>query len=65
MNKATRRRFLTTLGLGSAGAAVAALAAGSDTSRQQTGQLPAEEKPQSKGYKVTEHVRKYYRTARV
>ena len=65
MNKLTRRSFLTTLGLGSAGAAVAALAVGPDTSSQQTGQLPAEEKPHSKGYKVTEHVRKYYRTARV
>lgn len=65
MNKLTRRRFLTTLGLGSAGAAVAALAAAPETSPQQTGQPPAEEKTQSKGYKVTEHVRKYYRTARV
>lgn len=65
MSKVTRRSFLTTLGLGSAGAAVAALAVRPDTSTEQTGQSPAEEKPQSKGYKVTEHVRKYYRTARV
>ncbi len=65
MNKLTRRSFLTTAGLGSVGAAVAALAVQPDTTPGQTGQLPAEEKPQPKGYKVTEHVRKYYRTARV
>jgi len=65
MSKQTRRRFLATLGLGGAGAAAAALAARSPATLQPTGQQPSEEKPQSRGYKVTDHVRKYYRTARV
>jgi hypothetical protein len=65
MNKVTRRRFLSTLGLGGASAAVAALAAGHETALQHTAQSHAEEKLRSKGYKVTEHVRNYYRTARV
>lgn len=65
MNKLTRRRFLATLGMGGAGAAAAALAAQSPATLRQVGQQPGEEKPQSRGYTATAHVRNYYRTARV
>jgi hypothetical protein len=57
----SRRKFLATLGAGGAAAAAVAL------NRQ-----PAEPAlksegvaPQGKGYQVTEHVRNYYRTAKV
>jgi hypothetical protein len=65
MSKQTRRRFLANLGLGGAGAAAAALAIQAPAALERAGQHPAQEKPESRGYKVTEHVRKYYRTARV
>jgi NhaP-type Na+/H+ or K+/H+ antiporter len=63
MSKLTRRRFLATLGVSGAGAAAAALAARSPAP-QHAGQ-PGKDKSQSLGYKVTAHVRNYYRTARV
>jgi hypothetical protein len=58
----SRRKFLTTLGVGGAAAAAAALT-------QQGGQ-PAQTgakttESQGKGYQLTEHVRNYYRTAKV
>ena len=65
MSKQTRRRFLATLGLGGAGAAVAALAKQTPTAIQHPGQQPSKGQSESKGYKVTAHVRKYYRSARV
>ncbi len=58
-----RRNFLLTMGAGGAGA-VAALAAGRvapDADREKT----AEGEAGGKGYRVSDHVRSYYRTARV
>jgi len=58
----SRRKFLATLGVGGAAAAAVALT-------QQGGQPElASDKtaaPQGKGYQLTEHVRNYYRTAKV
>ncbi|MGH8677908.1 MAG: twin-arginine translocation signal domain-containing protein [Burkholderiales bacterium] len=63
MSRITRRHFLTALGLGGAGAAAAVLAANQTTPDQKpkTDSGPQQEK----GYKVTAHVRNYYRTTRV
>jgi hypothetical protein len=55
-----RRRFLATLGVGSAAAAATAVARSG--SQPDPSSDPAA--PQGKGYQVTEHVRKYYRTAK-
>lgn len=63
MTKLSRRHFLAVAGLGSAGAAVAAVAGNQATSPAATKNAPEGQKPN--GYQVTEHVRKYYRTARV
>ena len=58
----SRRKFLAALGVGGAAAAAAVIT-------QQTGQPePPSAKtgaPQGKGYQLTEHVRNYYRTAKV
>lgn len=57
----SRRKFLATLGVGGAVAATAAIT-------RQPAEPVAEIKqagPQGKGYQVTEHVRSYYRTAKV
>ena len=58
----SRRKFLATLGVGGAAAAAVAMT-------RQSGPLdPPSEKsaaPQGKGYQLTEHVRNYYRTAKV
>jgi hypothetical protein len=58
----SRRKFLATLGVGGAAAAAVALT-------QQGGQPePTSDKTaarQGKGYQLTEHVRNYYRTAKV
>ncbi|MPZ45257.1 MAG: formate dehydrogenase [Betaproteobacteria bacterium] len=55
-----RRRFLLSLGAGGAGAAAAGVAAAAGTV------APAETAPKSKssGYRETQHVRDYYRSAR-
>lgn len=63
MSKPARRRFLATLGL--SGAAVAALAGQRDTTAAADGQPPATGSKHSEGYRLTAHVRNYYRTARV
>jgi hypothetical protein len=56
----TRRRFLMAFGAGAAGAAsVPVLAAPAAIVP------PVEEKPVSKGYQETEHVRRYYSTTRI
>ena len=57
----SRRKFLATLGVGGAAAATVAI------SRQGAEPERAVETaaPQGKGYQVTEHVRNYYRTAKV
>jgi hypothetical protein len=58
----SRRKFLAALGVGGAAAAAAVIT-------QQSGQPePHSAKtavPQGKGYQLTEHVRNYYRTAKV
>jgi hypothetical protein len=56
-----RRRFLRTLGVGGAGAAVAGVTAAAGTV------TPVETKPEeskSSGYRETQHVRDYYRSAK-
>jgi len=58
--KLSRRRFLLALGAGGASASVALV------SKEQTpeaGSAATREKP--KGYRLTEHVQNYYRTAKV
>jgi hypothetical protein len=57
----SRRKFLATLGVGGAAAAAVAL------NRQAAEPALKSEvaAPLSKGYQVTEHVRNYYRTAKV
>ena len=58
----SRRKFLATLGAGGAVAAAVVLT-------QQSGQPELTSAkttpPQGKGYQLTEHVRNYYRTAKV
>ena len=56
-----RRRFLLTLGLGSAGVAVGAAASVSAVSEITT----VEAAPSEDGYRETAHVRHYYRTAKL
>ena len=60
-SKSGRRKFLTTLGVGGAAAATVALTRQAPESGQKTEVSAA----QGKGYQVTEHVRNYYRTAKV
>ncbi len=57
----SRRKFLTTLGVGGAAAAAVALT----QHRGQPEQATDKTAPQGKGYQLTEHVRNYYRTAKV
>ena len=57
-----RRRFLFTLGLGSAGAAMSAAAVVS--AAVEVTPVPAEESADGR-YQDTEHVRHYYRTAKL
>jgi hypothetical protein len=57
----SRRKFLTTLGIGSA-AAAAAVAVRNPAPAPQAQQVATS---QARGYRVTEHVLKYYRTTRV
>ena len=58
----SRRRFLATLGVGGAAAAAAVITQQSGQSEQPSDKTAA---PQGKGYQLTEHVRNYYRTAKV
>ena len=55
-----RRRFLMAFGAGAAGAASAPVLAAPAAIVP-----PVEEKPVSKGYQETEHVRRYYSTTRI
>ena len=60
-SKVSRRKFLTAMGVGGA-----ALAAAVVTQRNgEIKQAPAAEKNQGRGYRLTEHVRRYYETAKV
>ena len=57
-----RRKFLTALGVGGAATAAAVITQPGG----QTGTVPERTAaPQGKGYQLTEHVRNYYRTAKV
>ena len=58
---AGRRKFLATLGVGSVGAVAAALTQ-SDGKRQVAPDTSG--RTQGKGYQLTRHVQRYYRTAR-
>ena len=58
-----RRNFLLTAGLGIGGAV--ATVAGVKAVSKEAPAVPAAGKPQDQGYQATEHVRNYYRTARV
>jgi hypothetical protein len=55
-----RRNFLLALGAGGAGAAIIAARSLSGGSV-----APDVAAPESKGYAVTDHVRRYYRTAKI
>ena len=57
-----RRNFLLALGAGGAGAAIVAARALSGGSVAPAAAVPS---PDSKGYAVTDHVRRYYRTAKI
>ena len=61
-SKVDRRNFLIALGLGGAGA-VAGAVAGQHPQPAQPAANTAQ--PGSKGYRVSVHIRKYYRTTRV
>ncbi len=58
----SRRKFLATLGVGGAAAATVAITRQAAEPGQVATATPA---PQGKGYQLTEHVRNYYRTAKV
>lgn len=60
--KVDRRNFLITLGLGGAGA-VAGAVAGNQPQPAQPAANTAQ--PRSTAYRVSAHIRKYYRTTRV
>ncbi len=57
----SRRKFLATLGVGGAAAAVALTQKGGQP-EPVAGKAAT---PHGKGYQLTEHVRNYYRTAKV
>ena len=57
-----RRNFLLALGAGGAGAAIVAARA---LSGGAVAPDAAVSSPESKGYAVTDHVRRYYRTAKI
>ena len=59
---AGRRKFMATLGLGGAAAATAVMSQLAVPVKQAA---PVRDKAQGSGYRVTEHVRKYYRTTQV
>lgn len=58
----SRRKFLTTLGVGGAAAAAVALTQSGGQPEQTSGKTNTS---QGKGYQLTAHVRNYYRTAKV
>lgn len=61
-NPVNRRKFITTLGLAGAGAVAAIATAGS---LQPAAAPAAAAAPDSRGYRVSAHIRKYYQTTRV
>jgi hypothetical protein len=58
-----RRRFLAAAGIGSAGAAVAVVASGVKPAQEAVDAPVAVE--ERRGYHVTEHIQKYYKTTLV
>ena len=58
----SRRKFLATLGAGGAAAAAVAITREATGPGQSATKTPA---PAGKGYQITEHVRNYYRTAKI
>jgi len=56
----SRRKFLLTVGAGSAATAAAVVA-----TKKTTSAAPAKDKRATRGYHATEHVNNYYRTAKV
>lgn len=60
-----RRAFLLNVGLGTAGAAAAAIGAKALADRQTEEQKKPGQDPSRGGYRVSEHINNYYRTARV
>ena len=61
--KTSRRKFLMAAGIGGAGAVAAAVAGKQAVDALKKG--PDAAGPQASGYRVTEHIRKYYRTTEV
>jgi len=57
-----RRRFLVALGAGGAGAAALAARSLSGVAREDESATAADD---SKGYQVTDHVKRYYGTAKI
>ncbi len=57
-----RRKFLVAAGLG-AGAAAAAVVTGTSKTKAAPGAVPAVDK--ASGYRLTEHIEKYYKTTKV
>ena len=57
-----RRKFLLAAGLGSAGVAAAVVAGGKGVVPEKAA---APESTQASGYRVSEHILKYYETAKV
>lgn len=58
--KLSRRNFLVALGAGGASATVAMV-----SKEKEQGTAGSEKAESSRGYRVTEHIRNYYRTAKV
>ncbi len=58
--KLSRRNFLVALGAGGASATVAMV-----SKEKEQGTAGSEKTESSRGYRVTEHIRNYYRTAKV
>jgi hypothetical protein len=61
-SKLSRRNFLLAVGAGGAGAAAALLAKGMPRAESNAN---AADEAKSKGYRVSEHIRNYYRTTKV
>lgn len=57
----SRRNFLIAVGAGGVAAAAAAVTGGAPSSKQAS----AKDKSGSQGYRLTEHVRNYYRTTQI
>jgi len=59
--KLSRRHFLLGIGAGTAASAAGLLATNKNVGESRQGKSP----DSKKGYQVTEHVRNYYRTAKI